>query len=260
MIRSIAKRLPLFLATAATTVLLSASALAADPAPGAATAATAAGGTDHEKVVGKLGFGWYGVSEIPVATGFTVNGTNVTLNKGSAVAPAVGVRYWLSDMLGIDGALGLVTTSGSTETKAANTTTTVDKPSQFGLLLHAGVPLALATTGPHLTFLVTPELNVGFASGTIKAQNQPDVDLSGFLLNVGARAGAEIQFGFMGLPQLALEGSIGLFFQTSSQKASTKVNNSDVSVSDSNTIITTSSFNQPWDFFRSTVAARYYFF
>lgn len=209
-------------------------------------AATPAGGTDHDRWVGRLGLGWYGVSDIPIGSG----GDTVS-------APAIGVRYWLDRDLGLDVALGFATSSGSTTTSTqGQADVVVDKPSRTGFLLHAGLPLAMHTE-EHYTFLIIPEANLGISSGSVKSAdpNTPDTDLSGFRLDLGARAGAEVHFGFIGIPALALEGSVGLFFTTQSGTTETgpaKSKNSD-------TFIGTSAFNSPWDFFRSSVAARYYF-
>lgn len=217
----------------------------AQPAPAAAPA-TPEGGTDHDRWVGRFGLGWYGVSDIPLGpTGDEVS------------APTIGVRYWFNRDIGIDAALGFTTSSGSvTVSREGQPDNVTDKPSRTGFLLHAGVPFAFHTE-EHYTFLLIPELNLGFASGSVKSTdpNTPDTDLSGFRLDVGARAGAEIHFGFIGVPALALEGSVGLFFGTrsgSQEQGPNKTKNSD-------TFVGTTSFNNPWDFFRSSVAARYYF-
>jgi hypothetical protein len=243
---------------------------------GAATATQ--GGNDHDLWVGRLGFGWYGIGSVPIGVGTgggSQNDPTVSYTGAQNIqVPAIGVRYWLSPSMGVDAALGFNIQSGSDEVKSAkssgngcdaNTTCTIDKVSQKAFLLHGGLPLVLGG-GKHVTVLLIPELNIGFASGSWKpyvppgaqanADNTPpNADLSGFLLQLGARAGAEVHFGFMGMPQLALEGSVGAYFQTTN----TQVKAGDASVKDSNTVIATSNINNPWDFFKSTVAARYYF-
>jgi hypothetical protein len=85
----------------------------------------------------------------------------------------------------------------------------------------------------------------------------PDAKLSGLRIDAGARAGAEVHFGFMGMPELSLEGSVGVIY--SRQTATAEVGKQ--RVTDTNTMLTTSSFNNPWDIFKGigTVAARYYF-
>jgi hypothetical protein len=155
-------------------------------------------------------------------------------------------------MIGIDGGLGFFTASGSIENQPAGTT--FDTPSGTTFLFHGGVPIALASSG-HFSFEVTPELDIGFGTGTIPAAAPaPNTDLSGFLLQVGARAGAEIQFGFIGVPQLALDASVGLALASTSNKAS----RSSTSVKVTNMMITTTQLSQPWDIFRSNLVVRYY--
>lgn len=213
------------------------------PAP-AATADQ--GGNDHDKWVGHLGIGWYGVSEIPVGA-----------LSNTASAPAIGVRYWLDKNLGIDAALGFATASSSSTAFAKGQSDVVtDGPSTTAFLLHGGLPLSLYSE-KHYTLLVIPELNFGIGSGTVKSTTPggPDTKLAGMRFDLGARAGAEIHFGFMGIPALALEGSVGLFFTTQSAKTDTDGNGTKQAA----TTIGTTSFNSPWDFFRSSVAARYYF-
>ena len=200
---------------------------------------------DHSKVVGSFGASWFGIGQVPIATGAGSAKENVE-------TPVIGARYWFNEMVGIDAGIGFSTTSGSTKQKPLNgAAVSTDSPSKTGFLLHAGVPLALAT-GNHYIFEVVPEANVGFSTGNTGAQ---DASLSGFRIELGARAGAEIQFGFIGLPQLALEASVGLYLRRDSW--STDLNGA--SASGSNFQLATSIVNQPWDIFKGGVAARYYF-
>jgi hypothetical protein len=218
-----------------------------------------AGPSDHSQVVGTFGVGWYGVGDVPIGSN-PADGSRVGIN-----VPAIGARYWLNELLGIDGAIGFNTSSGSQEitTVAGNVTTTTktDDASRTGFWFHFGVPLALAHSS-HFAFLIIPEANVAFGSGKVKAPapppntpQGPDLSQSGFKLNIGARAGGEIHFGFMGLPRLSLEGSVGLFMDIEN----TKAEQGPAKSSHSTFQLATSSINQPWDFFRGIVAARYYF-
>lgn len=214
------------------------------PAAAAPAAAAPSGGTDHDSVVGHIGVGWFGVGSIPIGD-----------LKTTISTPAIGIRYWLQDGLGLDVGVGFNTQSGSTKAGSVST----DDPSQLGFWLHAGVPIKLGDAGKHLVFLVTPEANLGIASGSVPGgQGVKDGSTSGFLLQVGARAGAELQFGFIGIPQLALEGSVGLFLQDESA-STTPPGPNQTETTHSQLTIATSSINQPWDFFKGTVAARYYF-
>ncbi len=209
------------------------------------------GQSDHEKVVGRFAVGYLGLASIPLAD---TNG-----GYGAAVsAPVIGVRYWLSPLIGIDAGLGIGWSGGSVETVNGGTTTTTDKASRFGLALHGGVPLSLATA-KHFSFQVVPELRVAFASSTIAgAAGTPDTDLSGILFQIGARAGAELHFGFIGVPQLSLQGSVGLYLQHTGVKAS-QDGATTQSGSNSDTGISTVKFNDPWALFSNTISALYYF-
>ncbi|HEU4408751.1 MAG TPA: hypothetical protein VFS43_26050 [Polyangiaceae bacterium] len=214
------------------------------PAPLAAASfpeAPAPAVNDHTRVVGSFGVGWFGLSNVPIAA---ENG-----GRDSIAAPAIGVRYWVNDLLGIDAGLGFATSSSSSEVGDAN----ADGLSRTAFLVHLGVPLALAA-GRHYIFEVVPEGNFAYASGN--TGDATDVDVQGLRFEVGARAGTEIQFGFIGIPELALEGSVGLFLRSDSYKASP---NAGDDIKQSDFLISTSNINNPWDFFRSNVAARYYF-
>lgn len=210
------------------------------------------GTPDHEKVVGHLGVSYFNISKLPIAQGLGAGAPA----PGTVNAPVVGVRYWLQRGLGIDAGLGFGLTGSSSERVQGGTTTTVDNPSAFGLAVHGGVPIALAN-GKHYSFEVIPELNVGFTSGTIKA-NQPnvaDIDLSGFRFDLGARVGAEVYFGFIGIPELALQASVGLAFSRQAWKAK----QGDVSASSGTTSLGTTLNGEPWAIFTNSIAAIYYF-
>jgi hypothetical protein len=168
--------------------------------------------------------------------------------------PIVGVRYWLNSPLGLDAGIGVFTTSSAVRTESG-TNLTVEGPTRTAFVLHAGVPISLADVG-NFSFLVIPELNVGFGTGGVKGtMGNPSTDLSGFLLEGGVRAGAEVFFGFIGIPHLSLEGSVGVFLSS----ATGKISSGGASTRFSSFVLSTSSVAQPWDIFRKDIAARYYF-
>lgn len=214
-------------------------------APASAAPAIPIDGTpDHDYFEGHMGVGWYGLSSVPLG------GSGALID-----APVIGARYWLDKGKGVDVGLGFFTASGKDDSNNGGTSNSKDRAAPTVIFLHAGVPFVLGE-GKHHAFLVTPEVNFGMANQTVKGQNNdPDTKLSGTRIEAGARAGMEIHFGFLSIPNLALEGSVGLFYTA----LNGKTEQGNVSQSYSQTIITTSSFNQPWDFFRSNVAARYYF-
>ncbi len=211
-------------------------------------AGATAGGSDHAAMSEHIGFGYLGRRSIPIA-GFSGGAPSA----GSVDAPVVGVRYWLDPGMGLDVGLGFFSSGGSSETVSGGTTVETDDPGVMGFLLHAGLPFNLADDG-HFSFQVIPELNVGFANSTVE-QDPDDLKLSGFVFDIGARAGAEVHFGFIGIPQLALQGSIGVLFRMESRKAE----QGDNEFSQSSTVITTTVGDNPWNIFTSNVSALYYF-
>jgi hypothetical protein len=211
-------------------------------------------GTDHALVVGHLGVGHFGIVSIPYLSAAMGEDPAV----GSLNAPTIGARYWLDERLAIEGAIGIGFESGGTTTKNGNVSTEVSDPSIFGLALHAGLPLVFATSS-HFAFELIPELNFGFASGgtELAGPMAGDVNLSGVMLQLGARVGAEIQFGFIDIPQLALQATVGLHMTYTGVSASNDMAN--VSVTRSDFTFGTTLQNTPWDIFRTSVAAIYYF-
>jgi hypothetical protein len=230
--------------------------------PGAAPqAAATTGDSDHDQVVGRLAVGYMGRVGVPVATGFNA-GPPATVATTNIDAPTIGVRYWIDQMIGLDVGLGMGMAGGSVTTDPGGNS--VDDQGATAFLIHGGLPLSLASAG-HFSFEIVPELNVGFGSSSYKAPGTPpaqaDVDYSGFLFDIGARAGAEIHFGFMGIPQLSLQGSIGLLYQMQSVKVTQKAfqNNPEQSVKHSTWRFATTVNDYPWNIFTSNVAALYYF-
>lgn len=197
--------------------------------------------TDHSKVVNHLGASYFG--QFDVAYG----------NLGTkAPSQIVGVRYWMSDTMALDLGLGFVTTGGSVKTGS----TTTDAPSLFGMAIMGGVPLTMLSA-KHYTFFVEPQLRFGYASQSIRpAGGGDETKNTGYRVVLGATAGAEIQFGFIGIPHLALDATIGLGADIASATSKTGANPESTQ---SSTGVGTAAFNSPWNIFNSNVAARYYF-
>jgi hypothetical protein len=200
------------------------------------------GDSDHSQVVGRLAVGYMGTQTMP-------------LGAGNVTAPVIGARYWVSNMLGIDAGLGFLWSTGSVEGAGGS----VDKADVTAFILHGGVPLSLADSG-HFSFQIIPEMNIGFA-GTGDSNVAPNVEdtTNGFLFNIGARAGGEIQFGFMGIPQLSLTGSVGLFLTHTSAGQEVNTDGAVVETTDSNTSLGTTLGPDPWDLFTGNISALYYF-
>jgi hypothetical protein len=219
--------------------------------------------TDHEKVVGKFGVMYFGVTQQPIGTGTPVN-----VQRGNVPTPVVGVRYWFQERMGIDVGLGFNFFSSSRAVQQNNTEVTSDGPAVLAFALHGGLPLAFAY-GKHYKFLLVPELNFGYATQTEAAQNlapgapaPPDIHRTGLRFDVGARVGTEIQFGFIGIPELALQASVGLNFRRqvwhASQDAGPGVL-TNLSSSDGQNNLGTTVQSDPWALFVNNIAAIYYF-
>jgi hypothetical protein len=204
--------------------------------------------SDHDALVGHLGVGYFGVSQLPIAV--PPVGPSALPEGGTVSAPVIGARYWFQRRLGIDLALGLALSSGSFSANSANGSA----PTSFGFAAHVGLPIALLAIS-HYVFEVVPETLIGFTTGTVPGSGAPNQTVNGFRLDAGARAGAEIHFGFIGIPQLALQGSVGLYF--SFQSYGWKQSGNSASVQ-SETLTTNVGAN-PWAIFVNNIAALYYF-
>jgi len=237
--------------TTTTTVAPAPAPAAAPPAPATGMALPGAtppppppGTRDHDLMVGHFAVGYMGFRAMPLADAAGGIGTIENV-------PVIGVRYWLDPMLGIDAGLGMLFSGGSSKTGD----TSVDRQGFTAIVLHGGVPLALAGS-QHFSFQIVPEMNLGFSSSGIAGN--PDTDLSGLHLDIGARAGAEIHFGFIGIPELALQGGVGLALRWDHTKATVK-SNPEVDHSSSYTTFGTNTGDNPWNIFAGNVAALYYF-
>jgi hypothetical protein len=206
--------------------------------------------SDHAAVVGHFGVGFFGVQTVPVMGCDTGAVLCAAVGDATVSAPTIGARYWLSEGLGIEAALGLNVTSS--EAGALQT-------SAFGFALHGGVPLALAHSG-HFVFQVVPQINFGIASGSYEVPGTTS-DVSGLLIEAGAKAGAEIHFGFIDIPQLSLQGTVGLMVRHESRSADTTAGTPAVTatVEQSQTLFGTTVDDEPWDIFIGSITAVYYF-
>jgi hypothetical protein len=224
------------------------------------------GPTDHEKVIGKIGVMYFGFNQQPIAGG--AGAPTAGISRTTVSTPVIGARYWLKERLGIDAGLGFnVTRSSTTVQPPTGPETTTDNPTVLSFALHGGLPLAFAY-GKHYKFLLVPEVNFGYATRTDTVQNPPagaavppDIHRSGVRFDVGARIGSEIQFGFIGIPELALQASVGLNFHheiwSVSQDAGPTVAGAS-SVSQNATGFGTNVQSDPWALFVNNISAIYY--
>ena len=184
----------------------------------------------------------------------------------------VGVRYWFPRVR-LDFAVGLNTQSGSQRTAD----TSVDQTSTLVLGARVATPIALFV-GQHYTFFVGPEVAFGHTGETVPGGTRPfgtviaklpDTSNSGNRFTFGARAGAEIQFGFLGLPHLALDATVGLALElTNGTTIGPPATAAPPPAPDgftpieahfSHTAFQSTIGHQPWNIFISNVAAVYYF-
>lgn len=208
---------------------------------------TTGGPTDHSQFVDTFAIGLIGVRTIGIA--------NPDGSVGSVTAPVIGGRYWLDAGMGIDAGIGFRFGSGSNTVEVGGTSTDTDNPQPAAFILHGGLPLALADSR-YFVFELVPELNIGLSGNTIEG-GAGDVVLRGFHLDLGARAGAEIHFGFIDIPQLSLQAGIGVAL--SYDRVSVETEAANTSNSASVTSLGTNVGNNPWDIFAGSISALYYF-
>jgi hypothetical protein len=219
--------------------------------------------SDHDRFVKHLGFTYFDITSLPIANPLAAGTTGAQgltpggITSSTVAAPVVGVRYWLQRAIGIDVGMGLGFAGGSQEAVSGGIDTKVSKVGTGGFALHAGLPLVIYD-GRHYAFLVIPEFTIGGASGKLTptaSSGGAEQDLSGFLFDGGAKVGAEIYFGFIGLPELALQATVGLSYRRSVFKLASAGN----SASDGTNTFGTDVESDPWAIFTNNVSATYYF-
>lgn len=212
------------------------------PAPVAAHAAEPAAPAsrpDLDVEARRWAIGYAGISQVPVGSPMIQDIT----------APAIGLRYWATALVGVDFAVGFSWSGGSVDAGGMVT----DKDSVSGYVVQAGVPLALSTHR-HVSFQVIPTLSFAQGQASIGA-GMAAIDFSGLRFDVGARSGFEVFFGFIGIPELSLSATVGLQFELRRYTFET----ADTRQHDTTTGFSTTVQSNPWDIFAGNVAARYYF-
>jgi hypothetical protein len=204
--------------------------------------------TDHDLFVKRIAVGYFGVSSLPIAASGMAGSLPL---RGTVNAPVVGVRYWFHPRVGVDAGLGFGFSNSDGQVNGASING--DTPTSFGFAVHGGLPLVIASAS-HYVFEIVPEATIGSTTGTISTQGASDQSVGGIRVDIGARAGAEIHFGFLGVPQLALQASIGFYFRHQTYTWSQDINSSSL---ESNTF-TTSVQTEPWAIFVDNISALYY--
>jgi hypothetical protein len=208
------------------------------------------GRSDHQHAVGRVAAGFLGLTNVPIGS---VDGGGLAID--TIAAPTVGVRYWFSALAGIDLGLGLGYQGGNVQSGSES----IPVDNAFGMAIHAGVPIAVFHER-HYTFLVIPEANLAFGTGTAYGA-VPDQDRSrdGFLFQLGGRVGTEIHFGFMDIPQLSLQASVGVYFNYTSASVGSNRLGTAPGVGVSLYELGTTVLGEPWDIFLGSLTALYYF-
>jgi hypothetical protein len=163
----------------------------------------------------------------------------------------IGARFWFNPDMGLDIGVGF---SGSSLSELDQTDTRTDFPEPFTFMLHAGLPLALADAD-HFVFEVVPELNFGLSGNTIEGMNGADDQVfRGTHVDLGVRAGGEVHFGFIGVPQLSLQAGAGVGFQYDSVSYEDGAGTAEAE----RLAIGTVHGANPWEIFTGGISALYY--
>lgn len=221
-------------------------------APGGDAGDADDGDSDHAGVVGRFGVGFFGVREVVSGPVNTATGALTTVS-----APSIGVRHWLDARIGVEAALGLGFSSRNVDADGDGR----NLGRVWGLVLHGAVPIALYHRS-HYAFLVIPETNLGLAGGSARSNGGDDAYF-GVLWDLGVRLGAELHFGFIGVPDLSLQASVGVRL---------RVTHGRETLCDADTACDTTTENRatrvdagttvegdPWDIFTGAITAIYYF-
>lgn len=217
---------------------------------GSAADSTDSAQDDHMRVVGNLAVGFMGLSVVPI-------GSQSGVWNDTVSAPALGVRYWIGEMVGLDVGIGIGYIGGS----QSNGMVTIPSDNAFAMVFHAGLPLALFHAD-HFKLLIIPELNFGFATGTAYGPTSvDDRERSGILFQIGGRIGTEIHFGFMEIPQLSLQASVGLYFDYLQRGLGEDIQGPSLAMGESQNEIRfgTTVQGEPWDIILGALSALYYF-
>ncbi|MGZ3421578.1 MAG: hypothetical protein ACXVEE_27120 [Polyangiales bacterium] len=215
--------------------------------------------TDLSKVVGRIGVAYFGGYDVPIGTARTPN---------TVATQVLGIRTFFNEKVGLDIGLGIGVLSGSSELKQGTNDTKTDAPSTLAFSLKVGLPLVISSSR-HLALFIEPQALVGYAGETVKANVPvgtpavPDTKHNGTRFTLGGAAGAMVQFGFIGMPQLALDATVGVGLDLTSTKTEgpdpAAGGNATFTRSASTVGFSTLSGSQPWNIFHSNVEVIYFF-
>jgi hypothetical protein len=144
------------------------------------------GETDHSLVTGSVG----------MQTLFIQNLGKEKVNdvECSYDLDIIGIRYWITEKIGLD--LGLALYMHKME----------DEDMQFGFGLMAGVPFAISAY-KHLTLYIEPQLDFGIFH--VRKEVTP------WTFGLAGYGGAELSMGWLGIPRLSFLAKIGIGLRAS---------------------------------------------
>ena len=208
--------------------------------------------TDHDAVVGSIGVTFFNTTNVNISpvVPSAPGAPDLEQSRVGLRTTFIGIRYWLSEGIGLDVGLGLGFGDLATN---ADGMLAGGLDSQLAIGVHAGLPVSLKAM-KHFNVLLVPEFSFAYGKATLQAADPNlDADLSGIQLDIGARFGGEIQFGFWGLPNLSLQATIGLGIRFENAETQTVLTGAtvDSSVWSIRTIAN--------DVFNGTIRAVYYF-
>jgi hypothetical protein len=210
---------------------------------------------DHDKVTGRVGIRFFGLRRICMNPfngvvghpqyDFSSCGSDPTTGNevpGGQGIPVVGIKWWFTGGVGLNLGLGVgMFSPGHTPSLDPNPDT------QTAFMLEGGLPLVI-TKHKHLITFVEPGIGFGVAS---------QGDYLGYTFFLSGKVGAELSFGFIGIPQLSLEASIGL--KLAYRNGSVVDADGNVTSSSEFAVSTTVDSHGVQNMLWSAVAATYYF-
>jgi hypothetical protein len=207
----------------------------------------AEGASDQRSMQRRIGVGFTGRRQVAVER---LGDTGDTIQLG-----VFNLRYWAGESWGVDLGLGGSWVTSAQQTNDGDRVIDSPGPRDFGGLLHVGVPFVV-NTYKDFSILFAPEVELGLTN--VLSENVDDADQSiaggGLSIGLGARVGGELHFGMIGLPQLAVESSLGLggrfgFASAKQGKVTTSSFTGDISLP---------AFETPLDLVLGNLAIRYY--
>lgn len=215
------------------------------------------GPSDHSVVTGHLALRYFGTTR---ATSLAAAGMGSPGSNGSLDLHTIGIRYWLNGGIGIEGGLSFgIRTASSTLTRVQGSTTTnvnSDAPNALGFGLRFALPIQLAEA-KHISIQLSPYFQLNYARSALQWADMPTTNdvtnssMNYFSLEVGATAQAELQFGFLGAPQLGLIAQFGLGLTYAS------ISRTDDEVPSSNRRVSSTTTNSQGQFSLGTTIGNY---